>query len=97
MFSEGLPRWLIDKEYTCQCRRSRFHPWVGKTPWRKTWQPTPVFLSGESHEQRSLKATVHRVEKSRTQLKRLSTAREEHKLWSKVNLDLSPTSFPFSL
>ena len=28
--------------------------WVGKIPWRRAWQPTPVFLSGESHGQRSL-------------------------------------------
>ena len=31
-----------------------FNPWVGKIPWRKEWQPTPVSLPGESHEQRSL-------------------------------------------
>ena len=31
-----------------------FNPWVGKIPWRRTWQPTPVFLPGESHGQRSL-------------------------------------------
>jgi len=31
-----------------------FDPWVGKIPWRKAWQPTPVFLPGEFHEQRSL-------------------------------------------
>jgi len=31
-----------------------FHPWVGKNPWRRVWQPTPVFLPGESHGQRSL-------------------------------------------
>ena len=31
-----------------------FHPWVRKIPWRRTWQPTPVFLPGESHGQRSL-------------------------------------------
>ena len=30
------------------------HPWVGKFPWRKAWQPTPAFLPGESHGQRSL-------------------------------------------
>ena len=30
-----------------------FDPWVGKIPWRKEWQPTPVFLPGESHGQRS--------------------------------------------
>ena len=29
-------------------------PWVGKVPWRRAWQPTPVFLLGESHGQRSL-------------------------------------------
>ena len=29
-------------------------PWVGKIPWRKEWLPTPVFLPGESHGQRSL-------------------------------------------
>ena len=31
-----------------------FHPWVEKIPWRRAWQPTPVFLAGESHGQRSL-------------------------------------------
>ena len=31
-----------------------FDHWVGKIPWRKEWQPTPVFLPGESHGQRSL-------------------------------------------
>ena len=42
---------------TCQCRRLRrcgFHPWVGKIPWRRAWQPSPVFLPGESPGQRSL-------------------------------------------
>ena len=29
-------------------------PWVGKIPWRRAWQPTPVFLPGKFHEQRSL-------------------------------------------
>ena len=29
-------------------------PWVGKIPWRRKWQPTPVFLSWKSHGQRSL-------------------------------------------
>ena len=42
---------------TCQCRRHRrcrFHPWVGKIPWSRKWQPTPVLLPGESHGQRNL-------------------------------------------
>ena len=41
------------KESTCQCHCG-FHPWVGKIPWRRAWQPTPAFLPGESHGQRSL-------------------------------------------
>ena len=47
-------------------------PWVGKIPWRRAWQPTPVFLPGESHGQRSPVATVDGVTKSWTQLKWLS-------------------------
>ena len=31
-----------------------FDPWVGKIPWRRACQPTPLFLPGESHGQRSL-------------------------------------------
>ena len=50
----GLPRWLSGKELTCQCRRPGFDPWRSKMPWRRKWQPTPVFLPGESHGQKSL-------------------------------------------
>ena len=45
------------KELASQCRRHKrcgFDPWVRKIPWRRAWQPTPVFLPGESHGQRSL-------------------------------------------
>ena len=35
-------------------QRCRFDPWVGKNPWRRKWLPTPVFLPGEFHGQRSL-------------------------------------------
>ena len=45
------------KEPSCQCRRHKRHrsdPWVGKIPRRRKQQPTPVFLPGESHGQRSL-------------------------------------------
>ena len=37
-----------------QCRRPGFNPWVGKIPWRRKWQPTPVLLPGKFHGQRSL-------------------------------------------
>ena len=64
------------KELTCQCDRRktcRFDLWVGKIPWRKTWQPTPVFLPGESMAREAWWTTVHRVAKSQIQLKLLST------------------------
>ena len=46
-----------NEESTCQCRRRKrhgFHLYVGKIPWSRKWQPTPVFLLGKSHGQRSL-------------------------------------------
>ena len=54
---QGLPRRLSGKEFTChykRCKRLSFGPWVRKIPWRRKWQPTPVFLPGKSHGQRSL-------------------------------------------
>ena len=53
ILQHGLPGGKL----TYQCRRYkrlRFDSWVGKNPWRKAWQPTPEFLPGESHGQRSL-------------------------------------------
>ena len=49
----GLPWWLSTREPTFQWRRCEFDPWVGKIPWRRARQPTPVFFCGESHGQRS--------------------------------------------
>ena len=50
----GLPWWFSGKEPACQCRRCRFVPSFGNIPWRRRWQPTPVFLPGKSDGQRSL-------------------------------------------
>ena len=53
----GFLRWYRSKESACQCRRHKrcgFDPWVGKTSWRRKWQPTPVFLPEKFHRQRSL-------------------------------------------
>ena len=49
-----FPWRFSGKESTCQCRGLGFNPWIGKIPCRRKWQPTPVFLPGESHGQRSL-------------------------------------------
>jgi len=53
----GFPGGASGKEPTYQCRRHkrcRFNPWIKKIPWSRKWQPTPVFLPGESHGKKSL-------------------------------------------
>ena len=54
MFSH--PASLVaQQQRTCPpCRTREFNPWVRNIPWRRKWQPTPVFSAGESHGQRSL-------------------------------------------
>ena len=54
MYAKGFSGGLDGKELTCNAIEPEFNPWVKKIPWRREWQPTPVFLPGEFHEQRSL-------------------------------------------
>ena len=57
MASSGFSGGASGKEPTCQCRRHNrqgFSPASGKIPWRRKWQPTPVFLPGKSHGRRNL-------------------------------------------
>ena len=49
----GFPGGVSGKKPACQCWRHKRHR-VGKIPWRRAWQPIPVFLPAESHGQRSL-------------------------------------------
>ena len=49
----GLPRGCSGKESACQCRRCTrlgFNFWVSQIPWRRKWQPTPIFLPGKFHK-----------------------------------------------
>ena len=63
------------KEFPSQCRRHRFDPWVGKIPWRRKWQPIPVFFPGEFHGQRSLASyVVHGIVRTQTRLRDCTTA-----------------------
>ena len=53
----GFPGGTSGKEPICQYRTQKrwgLNPWVRKIPWRRAWQPTPVFLPGGSHELGSL-------------------------------------------
>jgi len=52
--SKGFPGGASGKESACLWKRHGFDPWVRKIPWRRAWQPTPVFLPGESRGQRRL-------------------------------------------
>ena len=88
----GFPDGPSGKEPTCQCRRHKrwgFDPWVRKIPWRRTWQPTPVFLPGESHGQRSLAGYSPQEAKSGTQLKQLCT----HVIGSRVSFLIHYANF----
>ena len=64
--------WVAQwKKIHLQCRE--LNPWVGKIPWRRKRQPISEFLPGESHGQRSLVATVHRVYKELDTTEQLNT------------------------
>ena len=57
IYIKGLPRWLSGKESACQCRKCKscgFDSWARKIPWSRKWKPTPIFLPGKSHGQKSL-------------------------------------------
>ena len=53
----GFPGGSVDKESACNARDAGevgfIFPWVGKISWSRAWPPTPVFLPGEFHGQRS--------------------------------------------
>ena len=59
-------------------KRLGFDPWVGKIPWRRKWQPIPVFLPGKSHGQKSLAGN------SPWALKHLDTTEKAHKSLSPI-------------
>ena len=67
----GFPIGASGKETACQFKRYKRHgldPLVGEITWRRKCQPTPIFLPGESHGQRSLTGYKLQGRKSRTQL-----------------------------
>ena len=69
----GLPWWLSWWRIHLPCMRPRFDPWVGKIPWRRARQPTPVSFPGESHGQRSLASCSPWGHKGSETTERLST------------------------
>ena len=66
---KGFPRWHTSgKETTCQRKRWKFDPWVGKNTWSKEWQPPPIFLLGKFLDRGARQATVHGAAMSQTYL-----------------------------
>ena len=68
-----------------QCRIPEFDPWVGKIPWRRECLPTPVFLPGEFHRQRSLVGYSLWGHKESDLTERLTLS-----LWSKIPYTVLP-------
>ena len=57
IYSPGFPQWLSSKENACDAEDTGDGgsvPGSGRSPWRRAWQPAPLFLPGEAHGQRSL-------------------------------------------
>ena len=64
LYHQGSPMFVLtsssfgsgeESAHQCKrCKRLGSHPWVGKIPWERKWQPTPAFLPGQPHGQRSL-------------------------------------------
>ena len=72
--STCLPGSSVVKNLPANVGDVGFDPWVGKVVWRRRWKPTPVFLPGESHGQRSLVGyTVHGVAKQPNKTELLGT------------------------
>jgi len=68
----GLPWWLSGKESACKAGDARdwgFNLWVGKIPWRRALQCTPVFLPRESYAQKNLEVYSPLSSQSQTRLK----------------------------
>ena len=74
----GFTDGASGKKLACQCRRHKgcgFDPWVRKIPWRRAWQPIPVFSPGKSQGKSSLAGYSPQDPKSQTRLKRRSMKR----------------------
>ena len=79
--------WLMVNNPPTKCRRRRVDPWVRKTPWSRNRQPTPVFLPGESHGQRSLVGYTPRGHKESDTTKYLTNINNDSPSFITVGLN----------
>ena len=71
---QNFPWWLSGKESACQFKRHGFNPWVGKIPWNRKWQPSPVSFLGNPMDRGAWWAAIHGVTKSQIQLSHWKTS-----------------------
>ena len=84
----GFPGGASGKEPACQCRswkRHGFDTSVGNSPWRRAWQPIPVFLSGKFHGQRSLVGYIQTIGLKRVGQDWRDLAQFLNQLWPHLN------------
>ena len=82
MFGQGFPGSSDGKESACNAGNLCSIPGLGKIPWRKAWQPTPVFLPGESHGQRRLVGYSPFGCKESDMTEQLTHTHTKKKVWS---------------
>ena len=82
--NQGFPGGPSGKEPKYHCRRHKrwgFDPWVRKIPWRRAWQPSPVFLPGEYNRQWSLVGySLQVVELAMTEVTQHTCTAKQNKL-----------------
>ena len=98
-FLTGLSLWLSGKESIFDAGDAGelwFDPWVGKMPWRRVWQPTPVFLPGKSHGQDPWQSTgSQRVGHDWSDLAAAAAAADSYSTFGGNNFRLSIFSVPW--
>ena len=81
---EGFSGGTSGKESACQCRRHkrcRFNLWVGKIPWSRKWQRTPIFLPGKFYRPRSLAAKITKSQTLLSMHTRNAAAPQKETMW----------------
>ena len=84
--SYGFPWWLEWLRICLQCRRSRFHPWIEKTPWRREWQPTPVSCLGNPMDRGAWQAQSIAWQRVKNDWVTHTTWQKETNLMSEISL-----------
>ena len=83
----GFPGGSDGKESTCNAGDlCRFNPWVGKIPWRMAWQPTPVFLPGESPRTEELEGYSPRGHKESDKTECLCMAQFSYEIFARCSV-----------